>query len=404
MNLEYVQTAKERMKAMKRTINGISINKFNRKKIQELYPGAVMVMPMKVQALPKSKVKSPEEQTARITETRDYRGFVKKDGYWYQLEKTADGDIYIFSRNISRKTALLNEKSAWLPHIVEWAQKSLPNDTVVVGEVAYNDKRTSKDVNKIMLALAPKAVARQEKGGYLSYFIHDVIRYEGEWVGEEHFEDRYNKYLMGLARKDYKFETDYALSLTDYVPRSTSGNVYVLKGFGINLNEFMEKAFADGEEGVVFKRKDMIYEPDKKPAWKMVKFKQEMDPVDVVCTRIIPATKEYTGKELETWKYWEEDQPVTKLHYCGWAGSIGIGLMNKDGVVKEVGTVSSGLTEDNLIDMKESPDKYIGAALCVGGMSLDIKEKTIRHPKLLRWRLEDIDPSDCTFEKVFDNL
>ena len=140
-------------------INNIQVNKFTREKIDELYPGALMIDAMRVQNLPKSKVNSPEMQKAKVTDSEDYLGFLKKDGYWYELEKTENGDVYLFSRTTSRKTGLLSEKSSHVPHVVQWAKDKLPNGTILTGELAYEDKhKTSKDVNKIMLALAPKAL------------------------------------------------------------------------------------------------------------------------------------------------------------------------------------------------------------------------------------------------------
>ena len=42
-------------------------------------------------------------------ESGDYIGSEKKDGFWYELERTADGIIYLFSRSKSKKT----EKSVY---------------------------------------------------------------------------------------------------------------------------------------------------------------------------------------------------------------------------------------------------------------------------------------------------
>ncbi len=58
-------------------------------------------------------------------------------------------------------TKELTEKLDHVPHLAEWA-KQLPNGTILCGEIYYPNG-TSKDVTKVMGALADKAIARQKK-------------------------------------------------------------------------------------------------------------------------------------------------------------------------------------------------------------------------------------------------
>ena len=62
---------------------------------------------------------------------------------------------------------------------------------------------------------------------------------------------------------------------------------------------------AAGEEGVVLKKKDFPYQPGKRPAWSSVKVKKH-DTVDVIIGGFEDATKEYNGKDLPGWIYWEQ--------------------------------------------------------------------------------------------------
>lgn len=50
---------------------------------------------------------------------------------------------------------------------------------------------------------------------------------------------------------------------------------------------------------MVFKRKDSIYEPDKRPAT-CFKLKEHIDSVDLICMELLDPVKEYTGKEIDS--------------------------------------------------------------------------------------------------------
>jgi len=61
----------------------------------------------------------------------------------------------------------------------------------------------------------------------------------------------------------------------------------------------LSSIFARGGEGMVFKRKDSIYEPDKRPAT-CFKLKEHIDSVDLICMELLDPVKEYTGKEIDS--------------------------------------------------------------------------------------------------------
>ena len=92
--------------------------------MSELYSGSYQLEPMKYNGKPSQ---------ALIDEAFKGNGKwvaqQKYDGALYMLEKIDNDHIYLFARTKSRKTGELVEKSANVPHIVEWA-KSLPDDTV----------------------------------------------------------------------------------------------------------------------------------------------------------------------------------------------------------------------------------------------------------------------------------
>lgn len=72
----------------------------------------------------------------------------------------------------------LTEKGANVPQIMD-ILSILPKDTILIGEIYYPNKR-SKDVTPIMGSLPEKAIERQKNEyGFLHYYIHDILYYQG---------------------------------------------------------------------------------------------------------------------------------------------------------------------------------------------------------------------------------
>lgn len=372
---------------------------FNKDNISELYPEAedMMLPAMLIWKLPAGK----EDKLSEVCENGEYFLEEKVDGAFYQFVKTQNYS-YLFGRTVSRKTGLLTEKGANVPHIMG-ALSSIPADTAIVGEI-YVPGGTSKDVTSIMGCLAEKAIARQ-KDNPIHFYLHDIIFYNGEDVTALGAEDRYDLLYKlwdecGLAQ--YSF-----LKLAEKVTE--------------NLEQTISNILARGGEGAVLKKKDAPYTPDKRPAWSTIKIKQ-MDSIDLICTGFCSPTKEYTGKELEKWEYWETlggnlyqgkylDEngyatiktpmfPVTKYYFYGWYSAIKIGAYDDNGELIELGTVSSGLTDEMKQNMSENPELYLGMVVSLDCMSIDKKEHTLRHPVFKAWR-NDKNPEDCKISEVF---
>ena len=301
----------------------------------------------------------------------------KVDGAWYMLEKIDDEHIYLFGRTLSKKTGELTEKSGNVPHIVEWA-KQLPDDTVLIGEI-YVPGGKSNDVTKIMGCTPANAIKRQqsdEYGGLIHYYIFDCIRWAGKDLTNTPFIDRWN-YLLRIS---YNITTKLS---------------YI---YDSDFDDILSMIFARGGEGMVFKRKDSIYEPDKRPQT-CFKMKEHVDSVDLICMELLDPEKEYTGKELETWQYWEDDIPVTKHYYYGWKNAMRLGAY-KDGKIIEVCRVASGLSDEIRADMADHPELYLMQVIQISCMSLNKKDKTIRHPVFETVRT-DKDIKDCQLDEIF---
>lgn len=350
-----------------------------------------MVEPMKIWKIPEDK----EYMIKDIYTSGEYFAQEKIDGYWYQYEKT-DNHSYLFSRNISKTTNLLTEKSANVPHIME-ALNILPANTILIGEI-YIPGGTSKDVTRIMGCLPETAIARQ-KDNFVYYYVHDIIYYDGINLINAPALSRY-KILNKIWEKHNLLQYSY-LKLAEI--------------FEDNIEATAVKILSQGGEGIVMKKKNLPYYPGKRPAWSTIKIKKT-DTVDLVCIGFCDATKEYTGKELESWPYWYNPQtdsvtnrcrygnpswePVTKGFFNGWKTAMRVGAYNDNGVLIEVGTVSSGLTDTDRERMATHPQEYLNQVFCINCMEKDNKEKTLRHPHLVA-RRDDKPAKDCKISEIF---
>lgn len=376
---------------------------FDKEKISEFFPGAedLMIQPMLIWTLPSNK----KDKLSEICASGEYFAEEKKDGALYQFCRTDKGN-YLFGRTVSVKNGLLTNKIDNVPHINS-ALSCLPCGTVIVGEI-YVPGGTSKNVTSIMGCLPAEAIKRQDKQGKIKYYLHDMIFYNGEDMQSWGAEARYQKLVETW--------NEFHLEQFDFLRLAES--------FDTSIEERLSQILSAGGEGIVLKKKDAPYSEGKRPAWATIKCKQ-MDTIDLVCTRAIEATKEYTGKELETWPYWQErserDQngeytwlssegqyyedylhnphiyrPVTKPYFYGWKTAIGIGAYDNEGNLKEIGTVSSGLTDE----MRAHLDDYVGKVVALQCMSIDRKEKTLRHPIVKAWR-DDKNAAECKLSEVF---
>ena len=353
---------------------------FNQEKIQELYPEAKMYSAMKIN-------KGTDELLKKVCESGTAFGQIKKDGYWYQFEKH-EHYSYLFSRSASTVTKLQSEKSANVPHIMK-ALSVLPKDTILIGEIYYPGG-SSKTVTTIMGCLPKKAIERQNgKSGLIHYYIHDIIMFNGlDFVKNK--VSNYDRYrILQKIFEKYNLANDY---------------IELAEAWTDDLYSRVGTALAAGEEGMVIKVKDGIYEPDKRPLT-MLKAKK-VDFIDAIIIGFEEPTKEYYGKEIQNWNYWmknENGQPiaVTKPYYMGWYNSrIKIGAYDNKGTLVEIGTIHSGISDEMKEDMTNNPNKYLNKVCSIQCMELDKKEHTIRHG-FFKYMRDDKDIIDCQIEDIF---
>lgn len=368
---------------------------FDEGKVEQLYPEAGELM------IPPGLIWKPTKPTdlADACASGQYFAQLKKDGACYMLVKTPH-HTYLFGRTVSTVTGLLSEKSANIPHIIE-AFNILPPNTIIVGEIYYPGG-TSKNVTTIMGCLPAKAIERQ-KNNPIHFYCHDMVYYNGINMINTGAWDRYQK--LKEIWETNNFSRYSFLELADVVTE--------------DIDTAIANALRAGEEGMVLKKYESIYTPGKRPARETMKAKQ-MDTIDLVCTRTIPATREYTGKEVKTWPYWEKRvsanekssmvgqsqygiegwEPVTKPYALGWHTSIGIGAYDDKGQLIELGTVSSGFTDEDREAMGDNPEAFVGKVVSLRCMSIDRKGHTLRHPVFCGWR-DDKNASECRISEIF---
>ena len=339
----------------------------------------------------------------------DWLGSQKFDGYFAQLIKDEDGNIILYSRSrgVNGKFA---DKHEWVPHLNDFFD-ALPVGTCLLGELYLPSQPGSRNITTIMGCLKEKAVARQESGEKLHFYAFDCLAWSG------------SSYMKNSAKIRFALLRSLDSIANEYVSRAT---YYA----GADLNILLQEILARGDEGVVITHKDGLYEPGKRPSKTTLKIKKELkQTIDCFFTGIGSApTKEYTGKEIETWKYWQHQMtgvkieaemykeykagcpiiPITKGYYHGWCGSMEIAVLKhkvgsrckingveyNDMEIYPIGWLS-GLPDE----MKANPNKYAFIPIEVTAMEWCPIAHTLRHGKMVGWR-KDLTIADCTLEKI----
>lgn len=345
----------------------------------------------------------------------DWYGAEKKDGYFAKLIKDEDGNVILYSRSrgVNGKFA---DKHEWVPHLQPFFD-ALPNGTCLLGELYFPSQPGSRNVTTIMGCLKEKAIARQEKGEKLHFYVFDVIA----WLGANQLHFPAKERFWWVSKMDTldafgEEELEY-VSFAHYV-------------HGADLNILLQEILARGDEGVVITHKDGLYEPGKRPSKTTLKIKKELkQTIDCFFTGVGSApTRLYTGKEIENWQYWEHEMsrerinanmykeyaagcpivPVTKGYFNDWVGSLEIAVLrHKAGGKCKIGGVVyedmevfpigwlSGLPDE----MKANPKKFAFKPIEVTAMEFDGFNYSLRHGKMVGWR-KDLTLTDCTFDKI----
>jgi ATP dependent DNA ligase domain len=364
----------------------------------------------------------------------DYIAEVKYDGYrmigWFEEDKIRYTTRSVAVESIRSGSPMPTERTDNVPHL-----RDMKHDlygTIIDGEF-YKPGCRSHDITSMIGGLPETSIANQEREGYVHYVIYDILQYKGEDLTGKPLHQRrlYLKEVLDqlyIINENAEFPKGYLIEdyvyLSERVPHENKRTTY-------------EKVVAEGGEGLILKHVDSNYHlgkidkngkgvPSKIKAssrnglkhtpW--VKWKK-YDTFDCVIMGFEPATIEYKGNELETWKYWEDSdeiklqfinkyeaykyatehgieiRPITKFHFYGWPGAIQFGQY-KDGKLIKVGD-TSGISDENRKKFAENPDAYIGKVVEVGAMERIKKTNALREPRFLRFR-DDKNDFECVIE------
>jgi len=332
----------------------------------------------------------------------------KFDGNWSRAVITPERNA-LQTRGISKKTGTYGEiqnKVFFWNNVVQ----AFKDTTVILGEI-YLPGGIDKDCGAILRCLDEKALARQ-KDTKLEWRIFDILAFDGQELMETPFEQRIQL-------------------IPEVVKRINSPLVIGIKYHEMDENFFddINDIFASGGEGAVCAKKNMLYEAGKRGphSWDTVKVKQEISAdVDCFITGIEPAVRDYTGKDIGSWQFWEDERsgeklcgelygdyregrtirPISKGYYYNWPGAVYTSVYNAAGEIVALCKVA-GLTEDFKIELRDNFDEWYMCPLTIGGMMVSTAQAekdgtgiSIRHPYIKSIRKNDIDPKDCTLAKI----
>ena len=349
--------------------------------------------------LPKTKKDIKTDIHNRIY-SGDYMGSEKYDGIYERVVIDSEGNQFMIARNPSVSGEMTN-KIEWCPQFKPFFD-GLPNGTCLLCELHKETDSSSRKITTIMGCLKDKAIARQQKDGYLWLYVFDVWAYN-------------NHSCLSLTARE-RFE------LLAKIAEKFAGAQYVhfakyYEGDAL-WNELM-RVMGSGGEGVVITRADSHAEPGKRTAQKTLKIKKELDNyIDCFLTgRYKPSTRAYNGDHIEDWKYWENEQtkekfygdyykqyslgepyyPISKGYYNDWASAVEIGVYKGDEVYP-VGWIS-GITEEVKDGIVNDPDNWIGRVVSINAMEIEPDTYKFRHAKIMEWRT-DKTARECEFSQI----
>ena len=424
-------------------------------------------------------IRGYEPMTAKELETeeqqdekfRDPAYFIEEkfDGtralVYFLSQQEEDGEdvgyCRVFSRRISKKTGFYVENTDSLPQIREINVPDLAG-TILDGEM-FIEGQPFKEVSSTLNCLWDKAIDRQILKGFISFHAFDILFYKGIDLRKMPLERRkeYLHLAVGEANSDYVKEVKYYecgntisenyLSYLDRIEggdedlfleylednKDTYPNLYECiecEGY-LTPRAYYELIVATGGEGLIVKPKNGKYLH--KRGWEYSKIKKFLTREMIVLGFSEP-TKEYTGKEVRKWGFWEEVatgrkvmgnfygdkkyMPVTKHYYYNQVGNLLLGVLlteeevesipkNKLGHLYPTDCVNidredlyvmevcecAGFDDETREYFTRNKDKMVGTVVEVKANEIFKDSGKLRHPRYMRQRF-DKDPEQCVWE------
>ena len=369
----------------------------------------------------------------KMITSKEYIYSRKYDGNWSRAIITPEKKA-LQTRGLSKVTGQYGEIQ---DKVFFWETLSsiFSKDTVILGEI-YLEKGIDKDVGSILRSLSQKAKSIQDEKYYndisriykfsakdkrdiegnkfknqkLAFKIFDVLVYEGE----------------NLMNSPITTRLQYIEKIVKKANHPLIGGVRYFE-MDESFYDKLSSIFSEGGEGVVCYKKNSIYIPGKRGphSWDTVKVKRELSAeIDCFITGIEPAVKNYTGTHLDAWMFWYNEKtgeklygdyylsyvkgetcliPISKGFYYGWPGAVHCGVYDENHNIYEICKVS-GLEETFKEELKNNLNEWIMCPLTISGMMLSQNANdtgiSVRHPIIKSIRKGDINPEDCTLEKI----
>lgn len=309
-----------------------------------------------------------------IMKGNDYVAEEKLDGCHYMMIRGR-----FFSTQISALTGTPVEKTENFPHLTKEIGNLADTSLILDGEICLVGKR-SQDVTRITGSAPDVAVAKQEDTGWVQFRVFDILRaVSGEWMVNTPWWRR-----RELLEKMFQLTT-----------LKGSQHMVLNPVIETNKEQFLRDTIASGAEGIVLKKKSGLYVCGQRPMWNWIKLKQE-DEDDAVIMDYEPPSKMYTGKDVESWPYWDEEDdgpfPVSKNYYRGWIGALVLGKYNSSGELVKVCSCS-GMDDEWRRRFSEHGDDYLGKVVKVKMMERT-NDGNYRHPSFVGLH-PDKNPKEC---------
>lgn len=408
-----------------------------------------------------------ESQDARLRDS-SYILEEKFDGtralvYFLCQEDVSDNEIgfcRVFSRRVSKKTGFYVENTDSLPQIKEIDVPAL-DGTILDGEMFINGL-PFREVSSTLNCLWDKAIERQIEKGFISFHAFDILYYKGidlrrlplerrkvylhlavteansPYIEEVVYFDcgdtiNSDVYTEVLCRIDPLDEDVYF----DHLDKNIYPHLYDCwkNNKPLTPRAYYEIIVSTGGEGLIVKPKRGKYLH--KRGWEYSKIKKFLTR-ELVVLGFEPPTREYTGKDIRKWAYWERNSdhkklqgnfygdkaytPVTKHYFFNQVGTICLGVVisdeeygklpkNKQGVLYSGESVGvslpesknfmlvcecSGFDDDTREYFTRKQNELLGSVIEVKANELMRDSGRMRHPRYLRMRF-DKEPERCTW-------
>lgn len=418
------------------------------------------------------ELETDEQQDEKFKDT-NYFFEEKFDGtralVYFLSQQTVEGEhlgyCRVFSRRVSKKTGFYVENTDSLPHIREIDIPELAG-TILDGEM-FIDGLPFKEVSSTLNCLWDKAIDRQIEKGFITFHAFDILFYHGIDLRNMPLERRkvYLHLAVEEAQSPHIKEVQYyecgrtlpvdvyayelimsRISIQDEDPyfdfledeKESYPNLYkcLKEDLPMTPRAFYEIVVSTGGEGLIVKPKNGKYHH--KRGWEYSKVKKFLTR-DLIVVDFSEPTKEYTGKEIKKWGFWEEVStgkkvignfygndkyiPITKHYFNNQVGNLLLGVLisiedfnkipkNKQGVsymptdicpeLRQYDTTHlimevcecSGFDDETREYFTRNKNRMIGTVIEVKANELFKDSGKMRHPRFNRMRF-DKEPERC---------